>query len=125
MNRGGVADILPAARPVLQQLSDEFGNRTVRLWSRSEIESRARLIAVQIFFSTTLHNCGQPQITAQRLQHVLPGACRLWVSHPDSTVVFQAADTIGHNSIGRPIAPANHVASSGTGDPDRVVLEKG
>jgi hypothetical protein len=44
--------------------------------------------------------------------------------YADSTVLFQAADTIGHDSIGGPIASSDHVASSGTGDPDRVVLEE-
>src|SRR5678809_901493 len=44
--------------------------------------------------------------------------------YADSTVLFQAADTIRHNSIGGPITSADHVAGSSAGDPDGMILKE-
>src|ERR1035441_1613683 len=72
-----------------------------------------------------MNRTSQLQISAQRLQDVLPGARRFRIAHAYGLASLQRADAVGHDAIHRPIATADDVACAGASDLHRVFLKEG
>ena len=67
---------------------------------------------------------GQAQVTGQRFQDVLPRSHRLGKTQPHRIPGGKGAQTVGHQSVSRPVTASDHVARSGAGDAHPLRLQK-
>ena len=64
---------------------------------------------------------GEEEVAVERLEHVLPGADRVRVADADGLAGLEAADEVGDEAVGGPVAAADDVAGAGGGEGDCVL----
>ena len=67
----------------------------------------------------------EPEITAQRFEHMLPRARGGFVPHGNRFAALQRAAAVGHDAVLGPVAAADDVAGAGAGDLHRMIFEEG
>src|SRR5688572_25575072 len=108
------------AQNFLHQLS--HGSARGSIWPKVEGEiDFAQVVSAQLWLRQD--RC-EPQVTTERLKHVLPWAHRGFVAHGYGPAFLQCASAIGHDAVRGPVAATDHVARARTGDLDRTPGKK-
>src|SRR5688572_29489978 len=104
----------------LDQLRD--GSSRGSVWA--EVESEIDL--AQVVFSEFWlgQDRREPEVTTERLKHMLPWAHGGFVAHWYRPAFFQSAHAIGHDAVRGPVAAADHIARARTRDFDLPAREE-
>src|ERR1700686_3248053 len=78
----GLVPIQPTAGPMLQDFFDQFLDRAVRIQSRAEVKGAAQFGGAALRPKRWPNqNGGQPQVSTERLENMLPRAGRILVAN--------------------------------------------
>ena len=106
---------------MLKEAFDQLGNTPIALKLRTKIERRAKqpwLVSANIRGPKM---GGEPQITRNRLQDMLPRPRSLAISNRYRFPRLHRSNDVRDNSIGCPIASANHISCTCRGNLDQRI----
>src|SRR3990172_5904213 len=86
---------------------------------------RAKIPPLGMGFSILPKTLRQKQITRKRFEHMLPRPHAVRVADGDSLALRDGPHDIGHETICRPVAAADHIAGTRRGETHGAVLIPG